>query len=110
MVSPDELFFRTALWLIPATYPRPYLPRISTVACRLQYVSPQDYANCFRLAYNAIKQVRPAAKVLPQALAPFAGPYNAGSTNGYPHDANPLNWVQYLNQMLTAIKSSGELG
>ena len=74
---------------------------------RLQYVSPQDYATCFRLAYNAIKQVRPDAKVLPQALAPFAGPYNTGSTCGYSHDANPLNWVQYMNQMLTAIKSSG---
>jgi len=71
------------------------------------YVSPQDYANLFRKTYDAIKEVRPDAKIISQALAPFAGPYPAGSTCGFSHDANPLNWVQYLNQMLTAIKSSG---
>ena len=46
-------------------------------------------------------------KVISQALAPFAGPYSAGSTCGYSHDANPLNWVRYMNQMLTAIRNTG---
>ncbi|MGH7645990.1 MAG: PKD domain-containing protein [Gemmatimonadales bacterium] len=72
-----------------------------------RYVSPQDYARLFRKVYDAIKAVRPGAKVVPQALAPFAGPYGTGSLCGYTHDANPLNWVQYLNQMLTAIRASG---
>jgi PKD repeat protein len=74
---------------------------------RLQFVSPQDYATLFRKVFNAIKAVRPDARVVPQALAPFAGPYNPGETCGYPHDGNPLNWVHYMNQMLTAIKSTG---
>jgi PKD repeat protein len=72
-----------------------------------RYVSPQDYATVFRKTYDAIKAVRPDAKVLSQALAPFAGPFPAGNTCGYSHDGNPLNWVQYMNQMLTAIKNSG---
>jgi PKD repeat protein len=72
-----------------------------------QYVSPQDYASLFRKTYNAIKAVRPGAQVITQALAPFAGPFSAGSTCGFTHDANPLNWVQYMNQMLTEIKSTG---
>jgi PKD repeat protein len=45
--------------------------------------------------------------VLPQALAPFAGPYGPGNACGYSHDGNPLNWVDYMNRMLTAIKQSG---
>ncbi len=72
-----------------------------------QYVSPQDYASLFRKTYDAIKAVRPGAQVITQALAPFAGPFSAGSTCGFTHDANPLNWVQYMNQMLTEIKSTG---
>ncbi len=75
----------------------------------LSYVSPQNYAELFRKVYNAIKAVRPDHKVVSQALAPFAGPYNPGSTCGYSHDGNPLNWVQYMNQMLTAITSSSGL-
>lgn len=73
------------------------------------YVSPQSYAECFRLVYDAIKAVRPTHKVIPQALAPFGGPYSAGSDDGcgFTHDAMPINWVQYMNQMLTAIAASG---
>jgi PKD repeat protein len=71
------------------------------------YVSPQSYATAFRKVYDAIKAVRPDARVMPQALAPFAGPYSAGSTCGYSHDANPLNWVQYMREMLDAIRASG---
>jgi len=71
------------------------------------YVSPQDYAQCFRQVYNAIKAVRPNDKVLCQAVAPFGGPYGEGTVCGMTHDACPLNWVQYMNQMLTAIKSTG---
>lgn len=69
------------------------------------YISPQSYADCFRLCYNAIKAVRPNAKVIPQALAPFAGPYSAGPD----HDGNPLGWTTYMNQMLTAIANTGPL-
>jgi len=71
------------------------------------YVSPQSYANCFRQVYNAIKAIRPAHRVCSQALAPFGGPYGAGSVCGYTHDAQPLNWCQYMNQMLTTIQGSG---
>lgn len=73
------------------------------------YVSPQDYANCFRQVYSAIKAVRPNHKVIPQALAPWGGPYGPGTTCGATHDGNPLSWVDYMNQMLTAIKSTGGL-
>ncbi len=76
---------------------------------RLKYVSPQDYAECFRKVYNAIKAVRPNDRVIPQALAPWAGPYGSGTIGGYPHDPMPLNWVQYMNQMLTAIAATGPL-
>lgn len=71
------------------------------------YVTPQSYASCFRQVYDAIKAVRPTHKVCSQALAPFGGPYGAGTVCGATHDANPLNWVQYMNQMLTAIAGSG---
>jgi hypothetical protein len=67
------------------------------------YVSPQSVAQCFRLCYDAIKAVRPANKVLSMPCAPWAGPY--GGTPGQ-SDGMPLNWVQYENQMLTAIASS----
>jgi len=76
---------------------------------KFAYVSPQDYANCFRKVYTAIKAIRPNDKILTQPPAPFAGPYGASTLNGFPADGNPLNWVQYLNQMLTAIQSSGPL-
>lgn len=71
------------------------------------YVSPESYAQCFRLCYNAIKAVRPNDKVVCQAIAPFGGPYGSGTVCGYTHDACPINWVTYMNQMLTAIKSTG---
>jgi PKD repeat protein len=75
---------------------------------RAVYVSPQSYADCFRACYNAIKAVRPTHKVMSQGLAPWGGPYGAGPNGcGVQADAMPLNWVQYLNQMLTAIKNSG---
>ena len=69
------------------------------------YISPQSYAECFRLCYNAIKAVRPNAKVLCQALAPWAGPYGAGAD----HDAMPLGWTEYMHQMLTSISATGGL-
>jgi hypothetical protein len=73
------------------------------------YVSPQQYATCFRKVYNAIKAVRPNDRVLPAPPAPFAGPFGPGTQNGYPHDGVPINWTTYLNQMLTAIAASGPL-
>jgi len=73
---------------------------------RHAFVSPEQYADCFRRVYQAIKAVRPDDKVLPAALAPFAGPFGAGMLGNVPRDANPINWVQYLNRMLTAIDES----
>lgn len=79
------------------------------------YVSPSNYAVCFRKVYNAIKAVQPHAKVLPQAPACFSGPYGANSQNltwlgtNYTHDANPLNWVTHLRSMLTNIANTGPL-
>lgn len=69
------------------------------------YISPQDYANCFRQCYSAIKAVRPSAKVICQALAPFAGPYGGAAD----HDPMPLGWTDYMHQMLTAISATGGL-
>jgi hypothetical protein len=79
------------------------------------FVTPASYALCFRKVYNAIKAVHPNDKVLPQAPACFSGPFGAGTntltlgtnTFFYPYEANPLTWVQYLNQMLTAITTTG---
>lgn len=87
----------------------PYNP----ATARLDYVSPSNYAACFRKVYNAIKAVRPNDKVLPQAPAPFSGPYGQQSLplagTNYLADANPLNWVQHLNQVLSAITNTGPL-
>lgn len=79
---------------------------------RFNYLSPASYASCFRKAYNAIKSVRPNDKVMPQALAPWGGPYGPTANlngSGYPADGVPLNWVQYSYQMLTNIQASGPL-
>ncbi|HOX58865.1 MAG TPA: hypothetical protein P5205_16800 [Candidatus Paceibacterota bacterium] len=75
------------------------------------FVTPGQYALCYRKVYNAIKAVRPNHIVLPQAPACFSGPFSAGSNpyglNNFPYESNPLTWVQYLNQMLTAITTTG---
>lgn len=76
------------------------------------YVSPQAYATCFGQVYNAIKTVAPTHKVCSQGLAPFAGPYGGGNVDCgggdiYSADGVPINWVQYMNQMLTAIANAG---
>lgn len=71
------------------------------------WVSPQNYADCFRRCYQRIKEVRPDAQVISQPLAPWAGPYGPGTTCGHAHDGMGLNWVQYLNQMLSAIRDAG---
>jgi hypothetical protein len=79
---------------------------------RFNYISPASYALCFRKVYNAIKSVRPNDKVMPQALAPWGGPYGSTANlngSGYPADGQPLNWVQYCYQMLTNIRASGPL-
>ena len=79
---------------------------------RFNYLSPASYAACFRKVHAAIKSVRPNDKVMPQALAPWGGPYG-GTANlngsGYPADGVPLNWVQYCYQMLTNIQATGPL-
>ncbi len=80
---------------------------------RCAYVTPASYASCFRKVYNAIKAVHPNDQVIPQAPAPFSGPFGSQSLpymgTNYISDPNPLNWVQHLNAMLTAIKSTGPL-
>lgn len=68
-----------------------------------KYISPEDYAQCFRLVYDAIKAARPAHQVIPQALAPFAGPYGSAAS----HDGMPIDHVTYLRRMLEAIRASG---
>lgn len=73
------------------------------------YVSPQNYAACFRKVYSAIKATRPNDKVLSAPVAPFGGPYGAGMLNGFPADGNSLSWAQYLNQELSTIAASGPL-
>jgi hypothetical protein len=67
------------------------------------YISPEDYAACFRKVYQAIKAVRPAHLVIPQALAPFAGPYGSAAD----HDAMPIDHVTYMRRMMDAIRASG---
>ena len=85
----------------------PYDPNLG----KAPYVTPANYALCFRKVYNAIKAVHPNDRVLPEAPACFAGPFGAGSNpylgTNYNYDANPLNWVQHLNQVLTAITNTG---
>jgi hypothetical protein len=75
------------------------------------YVTPAQYALCYRKVYNAIKAVHPNDKVLPEAPACFSGPFGAGSNpymgTNYNFDANPLTWVQHLNQVLTVITTTG---
>lgn len=79
------------------------------------YVSPANYAVCFRKVYNAIKAVQPDSRVLPAAPACFAGPFAANSQNltwwgtNYTHDANPLTWVAHLRSLLTNIANTGPL-
>ncbi|PYJ04486.1 MAG: hypothetical protein DME25_09910 [Verrucomicrobia bacterium] len=85
----------------------PYDPSLG----KAPYVTPSNYALCYRKVYNAIKAVHPNDKVLPEAPACFAGPYGAGTNTyigtNYPYDPNPINWVQHLNQVLTAITNTG---
>lgn len=72
------------------------------------YVSPADYAACYKLCYKAIKAVSPNHKILTQPCAPFSGPFGNGSLGGgYTNDANPLSWVDYENQTLQAIIGGG---
>src|SRR5213076_2388588 len=87
----------------------PYDPALG----KAPYVTPSNYALCFRKVYNAIKAVHPGDKVIPEAPAAFSGPFPAGSNpyNGtnYAYEANPLTWVQHLNQYLSAITNTGPL-
>src|SRR5260221_14652608 len=78
---------------------------------RFNYVAAQNYADCFRKAYRASKSIRPNDKVIPQATAPWGGPSGSGSQNvsgvNYPSDGQPLTWVQFENQILSAITNTG---
>lgn len=57
------------------------------------YITPQQYATCFRLCRDAIKRARPDAQVIPAPCAPY--------------HANPVRWVDYWREMLTLIASDG---
>ena len=72
-------------------------------ASNLVYISPADYANCYKQCHAAIKAVRPAHKVLVQAVGPWGGPYGPGNLGGYAHVGQPDNWPDYMHKMLTAI-------
>lgn len=78
---------------------------------RFTYISPQNYASCYRKCYNTIRSVRPSDKILPQPTATYAGPLGAGYMDvggtAYPHDPLPINWVTYQNQVLASCKASG---
>lgn len=99
------------IWLIGNETNLPIEWPLDSSNHRFNYISPQAYAVCFRKVADAIRSVRPHDTILPQALAPWAGPLGPGSFQvggtQYPHDGLPLNWVTYLNQMLTAIAASG---
>ncbi len=69
----------------------------------LVYISPENYADCYKKCYAAIKAVRPAHKVIVQALGPWGGPYGSSVKDGYNVPAMPENWVDYYYKMVTAI-------
>lgn len=79
----------------------------SSATNRYTYVTPEDYADCYRQVYNAIKAARPNDVVLPQALSPYAGPLPATDFAGVPVDALPINWFEYQYRMMSAIAASG---
>lgn len=72
----------------------------------LVFVSPSDYATCFQKCFNAIKAARPNHQVLAQPIAPWGGPFGAGSMGGYNYPAQPDNWCDYMHKMMTAITNS----
>lgn len=53
-------------------------------------IEPEDYADCFNLCYQEIKQLRSAAQVLTAAIAPW------DITGG-------IDWLAYYGRMLNAI-------
>lgn len=75
------------------------------VGSTLEPITPQDYAQLFKMTYNAIKAVEPEHKVIVQAMAPWAGPYGPGNLGGLSHVGQPLNWVDYMHIMLEEITS-----
>lgn len=73
------------------------------VGGNLEYISPANYADCFKQCYSAIKSVRPNDHVVVQALAPWAGPYGPGNLGGLAHQPQPDNWADYFYKTLAAI-------
>jgi hypothetical protein len=67
------------------------------------YISPADYANCFKQCHAAIKAVKPSDKVVVQAIAPWGGPYGAGTIGPNNHAAQTDNWCDYFHKVLTEI-------
>jgi hypothetical protein len=59
-------------------------------------IEPEDYADCFNLCYDAIKQVRAEAQVCVAAVAPW------DVTSG-------IDWLAYYQRMLAAIDGCGGL-
>jgi len=69
----------------------------------LETVTPENYAAAYKLCHAAIKAVRPNDVVIPQALAPWAGPYGTGNLGGFTHAAMNDPWVDYYYKMMVAI-------
>jgi murein DD-endopeptidase MepM/ murein hydrolase activator NlpD len=57
------------------------------------FITPQDYARCFTLCRNAIKQASPLAQVMTAAMAPY--------------NADPMPWHVYLQSVLHNIAPTG---
>ncbi len=57
------------------------------------YITPEQYARCFAMCRNAIKQADPNAQVIPAPCAPY--------------HANPFSWLDYWREMLSYIAANG---
>lgn len=57
------------------------------------YITPHDYARCFTICRNAIKNVNVNNQVVVAACAPY--------------HANPTNWLYYYEEMLHHIEAMG---
>lgn len=55
-------------------------------------IEPEDYARCFCLCRDAIKQAKPGAKVLVAAIAPYR---------------NDPKWTEYLHRVLVYVEAHG---
>lgn len=57
------------------------------------FITPEQYARCFKLCRDMIKRSFPNAQVIPAPCAPY--------------HANPIPWTDYLTEMLQRIAANG---